>query len=511
MTGRQIMTADEIRRATVRISHEIVEKQAGTDRSGSGRHPASRRPARPPDRRGDRRARRRDDPRRRARHHVLPRRPVARRPAAARQGHRPAVRPRTGRRSCSSTTSSTPAGRSGRRWTRSWTSGGRRRSAWRSSSTAATASCRSGPTTSARTCRPRARRSSGSTWPRPTARTASTSSGVVEAGRRAGRGMSLRGAGRRRASTSRRSSRSTEPPSAAGPLGPSPPARPRRVSLARDRARHAHDRRDARGPRPADRQGPGPARHRRDDPLLRSLDPDAGVVRGRRQEPVRGRREHRGRELVGVEGRVARRHDPDGRGARRRHDRHAPRDVGCAVSRRRALRRLDPQRRRRLARPSVPGAARPVHDPRAPAGRPGLRGPEGRDPRRRAPFARRPLQPLDADRRRRRPVAVRPVDAPARLRALGGGHRRGPRSRPVHGHGRRGCGAARRRRRDGPADPARADERRAPALAARVRGALRADPRPPRARPPGRPRDASGPDERGRRDRARGRRRSRAR
>lgn len=31
MTGREIMTADEIRRATVRISHEIVEKQAGTE------------------------------------------------------------------------------------------------------------------------------------------------------------------------------------------------------------------------------------------------------------------------------------------------------------------------------------------------------------------------------------------------------------------------------------------------------------------------------------------------
>jgi pyrimidine operon attenuation protein / uracil phosphoribosyltransferase len=30
MTGRRIMTADEIRRAIVRISHEIVEKQAGT-------------------------------------------------------------------------------------------------------------------------------------------------------------------------------------------------------------------------------------------------------------------------------------------------------------------------------------------------------------------------------------------------------------------------------------------------------------------------------------------------
>jgi pyrimidine operon attenuation protein/uracil phosphoribosyltransferase len=31
MSGRQIMTAEEIRRATVRLSHEIVEKQAGTD------------------------------------------------------------------------------------------------------------------------------------------------------------------------------------------------------------------------------------------------------------------------------------------------------------------------------------------------------------------------------------------------------------------------------------------------------------------------------------------------
>jgi pyrimidine operon attenuation protein / uracil phosphoribosyltransferase len=30
MTGRRIMTADEIRRATIRLSHEIVEKQAGT-------------------------------------------------------------------------------------------------------------------------------------------------------------------------------------------------------------------------------------------------------------------------------------------------------------------------------------------------------------------------------------------------------------------------------------------------------------------------------------------------
>ena len=31
MNGRRIMTAEEIRRAVIRISHEIVEKQAGTD------------------------------------------------------------------------------------------------------------------------------------------------------------------------------------------------------------------------------------------------------------------------------------------------------------------------------------------------------------------------------------------------------------------------------------------------------------------------------------------------
>lgn len=30
MNGRRIMTADEVRRAVIRISHEIVEKQAGT-------------------------------------------------------------------------------------------------------------------------------------------------------------------------------------------------------------------------------------------------------------------------------------------------------------------------------------------------------------------------------------------------------------------------------------------------------------------------------------------------
>jgi pyrimidine operon attenuation protein / uracil phosphoribosyltransferase len=31
MTGRRIMTAEEVRRATIRISHELVEKHGGTD------------------------------------------------------------------------------------------------------------------------------------------------------------------------------------------------------------------------------------------------------------------------------------------------------------------------------------------------------------------------------------------------------------------------------------------------------------------------------------------------
>ena len=191
MTGRQIMTADEIRRATVRISPRD-RREAGRDgRPGPRRDPASRRPARPPDRRRDRRARGREPARRRARHHLLPRRPVAGRPAA-RSSRAPTCRSTsTARRSSSSTTSCTPAGRSAPRWMPWSTSGGPRRSGSPCSSTAAIASCRSGPTTSARTCRPHARRSSGSTWPRPTTRTASTSSGSSAPVAGAGRGMSL--------------------------------------------------------------------------------------------------------------------------------------------------------------------------------------------------------------------------------------------------------------------------------------------------------------------------------
>ena len=87
MDGRQIMTADEIRRAIVRISHEIVEKQAGTEGlvlvgiQRRGVPLAERIAAAIAEHEGV------DPPRRRPRHHLLPRRPVARRPAADRQGH----------------------------------------------------------------------------------------------------------------------------------------------------------------------------------------------------------------------------------------------------------------------------------------------------------------------------------------------------------------------------------------------------------------------------------------
>ena len=61
-------------------------------------------------------------------------------------------------------------------------------------------------------------------------------------------------------------------------------------------------------------------------------------------------------------------------------------------------------------------------------------GAQGRDPRRRAALARRALEHLDADRDGRRPVAVRPVDAAARVRGVGRSRRR---RTAVHRHVRR--------------------------------------------------------------------------
>ena len=128
--------------------------------------------------------------------------------------------------------------------------------------------------------------------------------------------------------------------------------------------------------------------------------------------------------------------------------------VRGAVPRGRDLRRLRAQRRRRLARPPVAGPARPVHDARA-AARRVARGPQGGHPRRPAPLAGGALQHLDPDRGRRRPVAVRPGDAGPRVRGMGRPERGGRPAVPRHDVGRRG--GARRRRRHGPAHPARAD------------------------------------------------------
>ena len=118
------------------------------------------------------------------------------------------------------------------------------------------------------------------------------------------------------------------------------------------------------------------------------------------------------------------------------------------------------------------------------------RGAQGRDPRRPPPLAGRALEHLDADRGRA------PTCGCAGRRRCSAASRRGRLAAPLAGRrfhvddiGRRG--AARRGRRDGPADPARADGGGAAAVAARVRGSLRADPRAARARAAGRARHAS--------------------
>ena len=172
MSGRYIMTAEEIRRATIRISHEIVEKQAGT--AGLALVGIQRRGV-----------------------------PLARRIAASIAENEGVEVPVgaldiTFYRDDLSLVAQQPVvkgtelpfdlngttvvlvddvlytGRTIRAAMDALVDFGRPRPfASRSSSTAVTASCRSGPTTSARTCRRRGRRSSGSTSMRSTARTRS--------------------------------------------------------------------------------------------------------------------------------------------------------------------------------------------------------------------------------------------------------------------------------------------------------------------------------------------------
>ena len=503
MSGRQIMTADEIRRATIRLSHEIVEKQAGTEGLAAHRHPAPRRAARPSDRRRDRRERGRRD---------------------RRSG-------RSTSRSTATTCRWSPSSRSSR--ARSSRSGIDGRTVVLVDDVLYTGrTIRAAMDALVDFGRPQAIRLAvlvdrghrelpiradhvGKNV--PTSREELVQR-PPRGDRRRGRRRD-RAAGRRAGGRAGRVSRRGRPGGRATTAAGRPVGRRRRPRASRSRWRHRHLL-DVDGLSAADI-----------DLVMRTTDamrevlarPIAKVpaLRGRQVTILFYEASTRTRvsfevaaknlsadvvniaaaTLVGVEGRVAGRHGADGRGARRADARHAPRA----------------SRARRTSRPrSSAGSvlnggdgwhAHPTQAlldlytmrERLPGGLAG--GPQGRDPRRRPPLARRALEHLDADRGRRRPVAVRPGDAAARVRGVGRPGRGGRAAVPRHDVGRRG--AARRRRRHGAADPARADGGGAAAVAARVRGALRAD----RASgcalaQPGRARHAPGPDERGRRDRA---------
>ena len=163
VSEKVVLEHDDLRRTLRRIAHEIAEKNPDSERSGGRRHPHPRRRPGPPPPRLPRRADRLRAADRRPRHLLLPRRrrrqvaglPAGRprlphrlrplRPHGRPRRRRPLHRPHRPRRDRGPLRLRPPA------------SG----SSSRSSATAATASCRSAPTTSARTCRPRAR--SGST------------------------------------------------------------------------------------------------------------------------------------------------------------------------------------------------------------------------------------------------------------------------------------------------------------------------------------------------------------
>ena len=146
--SRLVLDADQIARACARMAHQILEANRGAEGLVLLGHPDPRRdrwpagwPRRWPTVEGT------DDPGRRAGRDHVPRRPAP--PAdPGRRAHRGAGRGRRRASWCWSTTCSTPAVRSGPRWTPSATSVGRGPSGWPCWSTAGTGSCRSAPTTS---------------------------------------------------------------------------------------------------------------------------------------------------------------------------------------------------------------------------------------------------------------------------------------------------------------------------------------------------------------------------
>ena len=157
MSGYRFMDGEQVRRAVARVAHEIVERSGGARATGAGRHPHARRAARaPPRARLVGSIEGREPLVRHDRHRALPRRRRA----------RAAGRPRSTRPTFPSTsrdltvvlvddvlfTGPHDTGGDGR--ADRLRPAGRRFSS-RCWSTAATASCRSAPTTSARTSRPR--------------------------------------------------------------------------------------------------------------------------------------------------------------------------------------------------------------------------------------------------------------------------------------------------------------------------------------------------------------------
>ena len=147
-----VLGADDVRRAITRMAHEIIERNRGLDGVVLHRPPARRRVAGRAlgaeiariERAGARSGR--STPR-------LYRDDIGLRPVVPGRSQRHPGRRSTARPWCSSTTCCSPAAPCGPRSTPSPTTAGRGPCSWPCSSTAATASCRSGPTSSARTCR----------------------------------------------------------------------------------------------------------------------------------------------------------------------------------------------------------------------------------------------------------------------------------------------------------------------------------------------------------------------
>ena len=278
---------DDLRRTLVRIAHEIVEKNPdGRRRRAPGPSSASTpgAPCSPAGSHAGRRAQRldvplgdldisfyRDD---------LERREPG--DAAGRPRLAPRLRRSTAARSSSSTTSSSPAARSGPRSTPSSTTAARSASSSPCSPTAATASCRSAPTTSARTCRPRRDE-------RVYVRLEEID-GLDEVDDR-----------RRRR------------PAAAQPRGgrDEAPARDRGPRPRRHRADLRPRRELRRGRSPRHQEGADAARPHGRQPLLRVEHPDQLLVRARRQAALRRRGLGQVERLVGGQGRVPEGHDRD--------------------------------------------------------------------------------------------------------------------------------------------------------------------------------------------------------